>query len=88
MKTVTIKADTSGLLRSSITGQLPTTTAPTTSTSIKDAIFNRIPFLRTPTGGGGEGDSIGGGTTSTAKKTILDEISGFAAPGEIVAMMG
>ena len=68
IKTVTIKADNSGLLRGSIA-------APTKESNES--------FIRRRTN-----SKKNGNNKKEEKKNILKEVSGYAAPGEIVAMMG
>ena len=68
IKTVTIKADNSGLLRGSIA-------APTKESNES--------FIRRRTN-----SKKNGSNKKEEKKNILKEVSGYAAPGEIVAMMG
>ena len=65
IKTVTIKADNSGLLRGSIA-------APTKESNES--------FIRR--------SNKNSNSKKEEKKNILKEVSGYAAPGEIVAMMG
>ena len=74
IKTVTIKADNSGLLRGSIA-------APTKESNNESFIRRRIIATK---------DSKNGNSSKNReeKKNILKEVSGYAAPGEIVAMMG
>jgi hypothetical protein len=92
IKTVTIKADNSGLLRGSIA-------APTKESN--ESFLRIIAKKKKSSGGSGSGGSggqrgtgqgngngNGNGNATTTKKNILKEVSGYAAPGEIVAMMG
>ena len=74
IKTVTIKADNSGLLRGSIA-------APTKESNESSFIRRRTIATK---------DSKNGNSSKNReeKKNILKEVSGYAAPGEIVAMMG
>uniref|UniRef100_A0A7S4AW38 ABC transporter domain-containing protein n=1 Tax=Pseudo-nitzschia australis TaxID=44445 RepID=A0A7S4AW38_9STRA len=75
-KSVTIKTDGSGLLRGSIA-------APTEDLTFRKAVRKQLSQFSLPSMTIGNIDRQNKNT-----KTILDEVSGYAAPGEILAMMG